>query len=241
MEFEYIINPTKDRGELIRRELALIIYELYHLAPDLKTDVLALKDLESRLHSVANDIIRFAEPVMNDPIIFACCERWNKARDSKNIQEMIDAMDSLLLETRKLGKNDLKVGKTEESKPQKSTSVTINGISIKDNCRTVAYADIERNFVPGSECWQIVYACSKSAFDGGPKQEWGETDVDALLNKLNELATGKKRSPRIRDDIHRLNNTINSKWSSANVKLLNIDPVTNLIILKPINTNSHAS
>lgn len=201
MEFEYIISPTKDRGELVRRKLALIIDEFYHLPFDPKEDKMALNDLLSRLRSVANDIIRFAEPVMDDPTVFACCKRWNEAG---NVEEMIDAMDSLLLEARKVVQ--------ERNKP-----VILEGdVSYNPQTKAVFYANElvshPRANSKEREIWRLLFE-SKSK----PRRVSYEA-----LRKVND-DRGHTLFPQLDDSITSDLNKWNTKFTRFRVSVLHKD------------------
>lgn len=142
---------------------------------------------------------------------------------SQNLSPMLPRLNKLIKLTLEWQNTHLK---------QVSTDITVNGILVSDNARTVTYSDISRSFTPGSECWQIIYACSKPTSEG--RARLGEADVDEVLFKLNELAAAKKKSAKTRNDIHRLINQINSKWAEKGMKVLHVDSVMNSIVLKPI-------
>lgn len=227
-------------------ELLPFISSWFHEFEKVEDEVLSKILQESELQAFNLELLKISEYFRNEQSSKTAVFRTMKSEDQKGfLIEFYGSADCRKIHTQMMqrlfdplielvrSKTEIGYSFVNEELAQTGHGLQINGIEVRDKGRTIEYSGLKRDFVTGSEPWEIVYSCIKPALEGKPREEWGKADVDIVLNILNQKASEGGRSARIRDDIHRLINQINSTWKGKGVKILRVDKVTNEILLQP--------
>lgn len=110
----------------------------------------------------------------------------------------------------------------------------INGVRVYETGRKIECENVIYKCIVGSDAWQILYLCSRSAFEKNPPDDCGKVSVNAVQMILSQRRRKSGLSQLPRNYFHKIVRRINEKWEEKNLRVLRIDEQTNNFVLEAV-------